>query len=119
MTERLVNVPTDVMLGWAAFVTDPAVFAKLTVPVRFATCTFDSVLPPPMNKEALTFPDEYKPVRVPTEVILGCDAFVTLWAVPTVLTFAPFMFEIAEPFEATSSPLTVKEFRIPKLVMLG
>ena len=78
MTERLVNVPTDVIFGCAAFVTVPAVFEKLTVPVRFDTCTFDSVLPPPIKIGALTFPVEYRPMRVPTEVILGWDAFVTL-----------------------------------------
>jgi hypothetical protein len=44
---------------------------------------------------------------------------VTLLAVPTVLTFDPFMFEIAEPCEAMSKPLTVKPVRVPTEVMLG
>jgi len=44
---------------------------------------------------------------------------VTLWAVPTVLTLAPVMFEIPEPFDAMSNPLTVKPVRVPTDVMLS
>lgn len=128
MTVRLVSVPTEVMFGWEAFVTDPAVFAKLTVPVRLATCTFVRAFPPPIKKGALTFPVAYRPVRVPTEVILGWDAFVTLWAVPTVLTLAPFIFEIPEPLPLIKElviefkfeiPETFREVRVPTEVMLG
>jgi hypothetical protein len=81
-----------------------------------------------MKMVALTFPLEYRPVRVPTEVILGCEAFVTLWAVPTVLTLAPFMFEIPEPLPLIRElviefkfeiPETFKEVRVPTEVMLG
>ena len=44
---------------------------------------------------------------------------MTLWAVPTVLTFAPFMFEIPEPLETTSNPETVRPVNVPTDVMLG
>ena len=44
VTVKFVSVPTDVIFGWEAFVTDPAVFAKLTVPVRLATCTLPVML---------------------------------------------------------------------------
>jgi len=49
---------------------------------------------------------------------------VTLRAVPTVLTiFAPFMFEIAEPFPEIKFelkiPETVRLVRVPTEVMLG
>ena len=65
-------------------------------------------------------PDTVKPVRVPTEVMLGCEARVTDCAVPTVPTiFAEFKFEIAEPFEATKRPATVSPVSVPKEVMLG
>jgi hypothetical protein len=61
---------------------------------------------------------------VPTDVILGWAAPVTLWAVPTVLTtLAPFMFEIPEPFPenkfACKIPETVRLVRAPTDVMLG
>ena len=61
---------------------------------------------------------------MPTDVILGWAATVTLWAVPTVLTtLAPFMFEIPEPFPeskfACKIPETVKEDKVPTEVMLG
>lgn len=58
MIERLVRVPTEVILGWAGLVTEPAVLAKLTVPVRFATWIFDSAFPPPTKNEAVTLPVE-------------------------------------------------------------
>jgi hypothetical protein len=56
--------------------------------------------------------------------MLGCAAFVTLWAVPTVLTtLAPFMFEIPEPFPVIKFelkiPETVRLVRVPTVVMLG
>ena len=44
---------------------------------------------------------------------------MTLWAVPTVLTLPPFMFEIAEPLEAMSNPDTVRPVKVPTEVMLG
>jgi hypothetical protein len=34
---------------------------------------FDSVFPPPIKIGAETFPDEYKPVSVPTLVMFGWD----------------------------------------------
>ena len=71
----------------------------------------------------ITDPITVKFVRVPTEVMLGWAADVTLWAVPTVLTtFAPFMFEIPEPFPeskfACKIPETVRLVRVPTDVML-
>ena len=61
---------------------------------------------------------------VPTDVMLGCAASVTLWAVPTVLTtLDPFMFEIAEPFPESKFPCkipeTVRLVKVPTEVMLG
>jgi len=44
---------------------------------------------------------------------------MTLWAVLTVLTFAPFMFEIPEPLDATSNPWTLRPVKVPTDVMLG
>jgi hypothetical protein len=39
-------------------------------------------------------PETLREFRIPKLVIFGWAAVMTLWAVPTVLTFAPFMFEI-------------------------
>ena len=64
-------------------------------------------------------PKTLREERTPTEVMLGWAADVTLWAVPTVLTLAPVMFEIPEPFDAMSNPLTVKPDKVPTEVMLG
>ena len=46
-------------------------------------------------------------------------AAVTLWAVPTVETFVPLIFPIADPLEAINRPWTFRPVRVPTLVMLG
>jgi len=99
-----VNVPTEVMFGCAAVVTVPAVVADPAVATfKFATwvvlvtvngavpiATFDT------SVEAVTAPDTPSDVNVPTEVIFGCAAVVTVPAVvadpavvalPAVATF--------------------------------
>jgi hypothetical protein len=65
----------------------------------------------------------------------GCAAVVTVPAVPAVVavvadpavvadatvptTFDPWIFEIADPFEAIRSPWTLRPVRVPTLVMAG
>ena len=57
---------------------------------------------------------------VPTEVMLGCEGLETDWAKPTVPTrLLAFRFEIAEPFEATRRPCTLRPVSVPIEVMLG
>ena len=107
------------MLGWEGEITDCDVLAKLTVPVRFATWTFERVLPPPMKKGAVTFPLEKRPVRVPRLVMLGWEGLVTTTDVGTVETLAPFMFEIPEPLETIKSPCTERPVNVPTDVTFG
>ena len=57
MTLKVVRVPREVMLDWAGLTTEPATFAKFTVPERFETCKLLKALPPPMKKGADTFPE--------------------------------------------------------------
>jgi hypothetical protein len=64
-------------------------------------------------------PETFREFRIPKLVMFGWAAVMTLWAVPTVLTFAPFMFEIPEPLEATSNPWTLRPVKVPTEVMLG
>ena len=60
---------------------------------------------------------------MPTDVILGCEATVTLWAGGTVETFEPLMLDRADAFPtwrlAFKIPETVSELRVPTDVMLG
>ena len=63
---RPVRVPTDVMFVWAV-----ASWVAATTPnAKFEAFRFDTVLPPPMKKGAVTLPDALRPVRVPREVTL-------------------------------------------------
>jgi hypothetical protein len=82
VTPNDVSVPTDVILGWAAVVTVPAVVALGTAPVTLAPCMLDKLLPLPIKKLAvvalpkLALPDDRLPVTaselsVPTEVMFG------------------------------------------------
>ena len=66
-TVKLVKVPTEVMLGWAGFVTLVATLAAATFPTRFEELMFE--IPEPL--EAMSNPLIVRPVKVPTEVMLG------------------------------------------------
>jgi len=118
-TVRPVRVPTDVILGWAGSVTLEATLAAATLPTKLEALTLVN----PDAFEATSNPFTVKPVRVPTDVMLGWEGFVTLEATLAAATFPTrfeeFRFEIAEPFEATSNPFTVKPVRVPTDVMLG
>ena len=98
VTVTLVNVPTEVILGCAAVVTVPAVVAEATVPVTLAPGIDVRPAPDPLNCDPVTWPAaEINPpvsklpdvvlpvtvsaVSVPTLVILGCAAVVTVAAV--------------------------------------
>ena len=65
VTVRLLNVPTEVMLGCAAVVTVPAVVAEPAEPLT----------------EPVMVDDTVNELNVPTEVMLGCAAVVTVPAV--------------------------------------
>ena len=101
LTPSPVNVPTEVMLGCAAVVTVAAVPALVanvafaTVPVTLAPAIALSPLPLPVNTPvfavmfaAVMLPLTPSDVSVPTEVILGCAAVVTVPAV-VALVAAP------------------------------
>ena len=64
---RPVRVPTDVMLGWAGFVTLVATLAAATLPTRFEELTLDN----PDALEAMSNPATVRALRTPTDVILG------------------------------------------------
>jgi len=95
-----VSVPTEVMFGCAAVVTVPAVVALPAVATfRFATCvievtvngavpvaTFDT------SVEAVTVPLTPNEVNVPTDVMFGCAAVVTVPAVVALPAVATFRF---------------------------
>jgi hypothetical protein len=124
VTERLVNVPTDVILGWAAFVTLWAVPTVLTLaPFMFEIAEPFPVIRLVTIEFKFEIPETSRDVRVPTEVILGCEGFVTLEATFAAATFPirldEFMFEIPEPLDTTSRPLIVSPVRVPTEVTFG
>ena len=96
-----------------------ATLAAATLPTRLEEFMFEIAEP----LEATSNPFTVKPVRVPTDVMLGCEGFVTLEATLAAATFPTklleFRFEIPEPLEATSNPFTVKPVRVPTEVMFG
>ena len=96
VTVTEVNVPTEVMFGCAAVVTVPAVVAEVavvavpalvakvalaTVPVTLAPVILDSPDPMPLMLAPVMLPVELNEVNIPTEVMLGCAAVVTVPAV--------------------------------------
>ena len=149
LTPSDVNVPTLVILGCAAVVTVPAVVADVAEPAaatfKLATCvvevtvngavpvaTFDTKV------EAVTVPLTPSDVSVPTLVILGCAAVVTVPAVvaevadPAVATFkfATCVVDVtvngAVPVAtfdisvlAVTEPLTPNDVSVPTEVMFG
>ena len=118
-TSREVSVPTDVMLGCAPAVTLEATLADATLPTRFEELMFDK----PEAFDAMSNPATVRALRTPTDVMFPCTGFVTLEATSAAATFPTrfeeLRFEIPEPFEATSNPLTVKPVRVPTEVMLS
>ena len=99
-TVRPVRVPTLVIFVWAAPETTRATFELATFPVRFDALIFERPYAFPVCAPAESVPLTVRLVRVPTLVIFGCAAFVTVPAVAMVPTiFEALMFEIAEPFE--------------------
>ena len=62
-----VRTPTDVILGWAGFVTLEATLAAATLPIRFDEFRLES----PEAFGAMSNPLTVRLVRVPTDVIFG------------------------------------------------
>jgi hypothetical protein len=99
VTASDVSVPTDVILGCAAVVTVPAVVAALTVPVTLAPVIELRDEPLPLTLvntpfvapilPTLALPVTANEVNVPTLVILGCAAVVTVPAVVAAPVSAP------------------------------
>ena len=108
VTARAVRVPTDVMLGCAAVVTVAAVVAEpdtvmvyvplsraaSTVPdVRLVAFKLETLAPDPfsvpMKLPAVVLPVTAKLLKVPTLVMLGCAAVVTVAAVVAAPVKAP------------------------------
>ena len=104
VTASELSVPTEVMLGWAAVVTVPAVVAAValaTVPVTLAPAScdrpaplpvinplFSVIVPLPNTAFAVALPI-VSPVSVPTDVILPCALVVTEPAVVAAPVNAP------------------------------
>ena len=101
VTARALSVPTDVMLGCAAVVTVPATVAVPTVRLDAVPV---SPVPAPINWPAVVIlpleliAPEFNEVSVPTEVIFGCAAVVT---VPAVVA------ELAAPVRAPTNVVLV------------
>ena len=118
-TATFVRRPTEVMFGWAAWETTRATFAFATFPNKFDEFMFE--IPDPL--ETMSKPWTFRPVKVPTDVILGWAAWDTTRATLAFATFPKrfdeFMFEIPDPLEATSNPWIVRPDRIPTEVILG
>ena len=112
-------MPTDVILGCEATVTLWAVGTVET----FEPLMLDRADAFPTWRLAFKIPETVSELRVPTDVMLGCEATVTLWAVGTVETFAPFTLDKPEAFpvrrSACRTPDTVNIVNCPTDVMLG
>ena len=94
------------------------------VPERFDEFTFEIPNPFPKYAPAFKFPVTFRFDKIPTLVIFGWAAPVTVWAVPTVpRTFDAFKFDRPYPFPvyafAFRVPETDKDVNCPTDVMLG
>ena len=137
VTVSEVRVPTDVMFGWAFAVTVVAVPEVKTAPTTFAAFMADRpdagpeklVAVTPANKVA---PETVRAVRVPWLVIAGCAAADTVRALvasgTVPVTFAPVKAErpdagpekeVAVSPAREVAPETVRDVRVPWLVMFG
>ena len=116
LTDRLVKVPTAVILGCVAVLMVPAMVVPAMVvpdklpPVILPDTANDVNVPSDVTlgcaavaKVPVIAPDTDSAVNVPTEVMLGCAAVVTVPAK-----------EVAD-----SAPATVRPVRVPSDVMLG
>jgi len=127
VTVKFTSVPRPVMFDCVGFVTEPATYADPTVPVMLVPGTFVSPLPEPEKVPALAVPETLKDERVPTLVMFGCAGFVTeaaTYADPTVpVTFEAFSADKALPdpekVPALAIPETLRDERVPTLVMFG
>jgi hypothetical protein len=68
---REVKVPTEVMLGWAGWVTTRAVLALATFPTKLLELRFEIPEPFPVNKLEFKIPETTREVKVPSDVTLG------------------------------------------------
>ena len=103
-----VSVPTDVILGWAAVVTVPAVVAVVadpTVPVTLAPVIALNPDPLPLILAPVMLPLELNDVNVPTLVILGCAAVVTVPAVAAEVALATVPVTLAPTMLVNPDPL--------------
>ena len=80
LTDKAVNIPTEVMLACAASLTVLATDALGTAPVTLAPGIEVSPAPDPLNLPAATLPLTDKAVNVPTLVMLPCAASLTVAA---------------------------------------
>jgi hypothetical protein len=160
VTASELNVPTEVMLGCAAVVTVPAVVALVTDieydPVNLALGTvpdaklvafrLETLAPDPFSVPTklpeVVLPVTANAVNVPTEVMLGCAAVVTVPALVTDIeydpvnlalgtvpdaklvafrleTLAPDPFNVPTKLPLVVLPVTASELNVPTEVMLG
>ena len=115
VTPRDVRVPTDVIAGWAAFVTVPEDTARETVPVTFAPVRAESPVPTPTNEPEVVAPVTPRETKVPTDVMFGCALPVTAVAVAEVET-VPTMFAARIPESPAPPPKNEVELVIPPTV---
>jgi hypothetical protein len=106
------------MLGCEGWETTRATLALATLPTKFEELRFE--IPEPL--ETTSNPEIARPVKVPTEVMLGCEGWETTRATLAAATFPTkfeeLMFEIPEPLETTSNPEIARPVKVPTLVML-
>ena len=87
VTANAVNVPTEVILVCAAVVNVPTILVPLKLPPVILPVA--EINPPVKTLPPVTLPDTDTLVRVPTEVMLGCAAVVTVPAVVAAPVSAP------------------------------
>ena len=127
LTTKFDKVPTLVMFGWKAWETTSATFAFATFPTRFEELRFERPEAFPRYRLDVKIPETVRPVRVPTLVMFGWDAWETTsatFAFATLPTrFEELRFERPEAFPRyrldVKIPETVRPVRVPTLVILG
>ena len=100
-------MPSDVTLGWAGWETTKETLAFATFPTRLEALTLDN----PDAFEAIKRPLIVRPVKVPTEVMLGWAGCETTRATLEFATFPTRLealtLDSPDAFEAIKSPWTV------------
>ena len=137
VTVSEVRVPTLVMFGCAFAVTVVAVPEVKTAPTTFAALMADRPDAGPEKLVAVTpasevTPETVRAVRVPCDVIVGCEAALTVKAdvanATVPVTFAPVsaerpdagpLNEVAVRPAREVMPETVRDVRVPCEVMFG